>query len=312
MDKERNLMFDVLKGLGIISVIFSHVYRGGKDPLAIFIRELAMWCVPMFFMVQGYFMYSPSYKNWFKSSWKKIKKSYIPYLIWALFYGGFYYYTIGKTFTWLDLILGKTALHLYFMFYYIVFAIFVPLLYFLPQLWRRYILIFMILSNLYVNFMLETARRDKFLIRGYEYFEWIWDYLLENGFAQIFLAEHEGDLIAATLAMITGNKVWYLYGASSNNKRSYMPNYLIQWAMIQWAKEKGCSLYDFRGVSGDLDESNPLYGLYRFKKGFGGQMTEFIGEWDQVYSPFFYWLWNNFLPLYQNISRSAKKRGQEE
>ena len=126
MDKERNLMFDVLKGLGIISVIFSHVYRGGKDPLAIFIRELAMWCVPMFFMVQGYFMYSPSYKNWFKSSWKKIKKSYIPYLIWALFYGGFYYYTIGKTFTWLDLILGKTALHLYFMFYYIVFAIFVP------------------------------------------------------------------------------------------------------------------------------------------------------------------------------------------
>jgi uncharacterized membrane protein YcfT len=81
MDKERNLMFDVLKGLGIISVIFSHVYRGGKDPLAIFIRELAMWCVPMFFMVQGYFMYSPSYKNWFKSSWKKIKKSYIPYLI---------------------------------------------------------------------------------------------------------------------------------------------------------------------------------------------------------------------------------------
>ncbi len=112
MDKERNLMFDVLKGLGIISVIFSHVYRGGGDPLAIFIRELAMWCVPMFFMVQGYFMYSPSYQNWFKSSWKKIKKSYIPYLIWALFYGGFYYYTIGKTFTWLDLILGKTALHL--------------------------------------------------------------------------------------------------------------------------------------------------------------------------------------------------------
>jgi fucose 4-O-acetylase-like acetyltransferase len=158
MDKERNLMFDVLKGLGIISVIFSHVYRGGKDPLAIFIRELAMWCVPMFFMVQGYFMYSPSYKNWFKSSWKKIKKSYIPYLIWALFYGGFYYYTIGKTFTWLDLILGKTALHLYFMFYYIVFAIFVPLLYFLPQLWRRYILIFMILSNLYVNFMLEISK----------------------------------------------------------------------------------------------------------------------------------------------------------
>ncbi len=158
MARERNLMFDVLKGLGIISVIFSHVYRGGKDPVAVFIRELAMWCVPMFFMVQGYFMYSPSYKTWFKSTWKKIKKSYIPYLIWAVFYGGFYYYTVGKTFTLMDVILGKTALHLYFMFYYIVFAVFFPLLYFLPKIWRKYILIFMILSNLYVTFMLEICK----------------------------------------------------------------------------------------------------------------------------------------------------------
>ncbi len=160
----------------------------------------------------------------------------------------------------------------------------------------------------------ETAQRDKFLIRGYEYFEWIWDYMVGNNYARIFIAEHEGKIISATLAMITGDKVWYLYGASSNKKRNFMPNYLIQWAMIQWARDMGCSLYDFRGVSGDLDESNPLYGLYRFKKGFGGELTEFMGEWDQVYSPLFYWLWNNFLPLYQNISRSGKKaaQGQEE
>ncbi len=160
----------------------------------------------------------------------------------------------------------------------------------------------------------ETAQRDKFLIRGYEYFEWIWDYMVENNFARIFIAEHEGEIISATLAMITDNKVWYLYGASSNNKRNFMPNYLIQWAMIQWAKDMGCSLYDFRGVSGDLDESNPLYGLYRFKKGFGGELTEFMGEWDQIYSPFFYWFWNKFLPLYQTISGSGKKaaQGQEE
>ncbi len=158
MATERNLMFDVLKGLGIISVIFSHVYRGGTDPVAVFIRELAMWCVPMFFLIQGYFMYNPSYKTWFKSTWKKIKKSYIPYLLWAVFYGGFYYYIAGKTFTLMDVILGKTALHLYFMFYYIVFAVFFPLLYFLPKIWRKYILIFMILSNLYVTFMLEIAK----------------------------------------------------------------------------------------------------------------------------------------------------------
>lgn len=158
MPKTRNLMFDVLKGLGIISVIFSHVYRGGTDPTAVFIRELAMWCVPMFFLIQGYFMYNPSDRAWFKSTWKKIKKSYIPYLIWAVAYGLFYYYTAGKTFTLEDVILGKTALHLYFMFYYIIFAVFFPLLYFIPAIWRRYILYLMILSNLYVTFMLEIAK----------------------------------------------------------------------------------------------------------------------------------------------------------
>ncbi len=156
----------------------------------------------------------------------------------------------------------------------------------------------------FYQILVETARRDEFLIRGYEYFEWIWDYMVENNYAQIFLGEYEGQAIAATLAMITGDKVWYLYGASSNEYRNVMPNYLIQWTMIQWAKKHNCTLYDFRGVSGDLDESNPLYGLYRFKKGFNGEFTEFIGEWDYVYSPFFYGLWNNALPIYLKISRA--------
>ena len=61
-----------------------------------------------------------------------------------------------------------------------------------------------------------------------------------------------------------------------------MPNYLLQWSMIQWAVECGCRIYDFRGVSGDLSEDNPLYGLYKFKKGFSGDFVEFIGEMDLV------------------------------
>ncbi len=161
----RNPMYDVLKGLGIISVVFSHVYRGGTDPLAIFIRELAMWSVPMFLMVQGQFMGPGSINNWFRSSWHKIKKSYIPYLYWAVAYGIFYYLTIGKSFTVMDLILGKTALHLYYMFYYIIFAVFLPLLYFLPRLWRVTILAAMILFNVYWNFMLEYS--------AIQHFHWI-------------------------------------------------------------------------------------------------------------------------------------------
>ena len=156
MASERNYMFDVLKGLGIISVIFSHVYRGGTDPLAIFIREIAMWCVPMFFMVQGYFITSAN--NWLQSTWKKVKKTYVPYIYWALAYGGFYWYTIGKKFTVMDIIYGKTALHLYYMFYYMVFAILCPLLYLLPKTLRRYFLYFMILSNVAMTFVLEISK----------------------------------------------------------------------------------------------------------------------------------------------------------
>jgi lipid II:glycine glycyltransferase (peptidoglycan interpeptide bridge formation enzyme) len=161
----------------------------------------------------------------------------------------------------------------------------------------------------FYSLLKETALRDKFLVREYVYFEWIWDYMVENGFAKIFLAEFEGKIIAATLMMITGEKAWYLYGASSNDYRNVMPNYLIQWEMIRWAKELGCCIYDFRGVSGDLDESNPLYGLYKFKKGFNGELTEFTGEWDLVNLPVYYWLWNNLLPHYQKLSR---RRGNAE
>jgi len=164
--------------------------------------------------------------------------------------------------------------------------------------------------RIFYDILLETAQRDKFLIRGYEYFEWIWDHMVLNGYGQIFVAEYEGQAIAATLAMILGEKAWYLYGASSNEHRNVMPNYLIQWEMIRWAKQQGCTMYDFRGVSGDLDENNPLYGLYRFKKGFGGELTEFIGEYDQVYSRFFDWLWIHALPIYLKI-RNRKETGEQ-
>ena len=80
-----------------------------------------------------------------------------------------------------------------------------------------------------------------------------------------------------------GNKVWYLYGASSNEHRNLMPNYLLQWEGIKYALSQGKDIYDFRGVSGVLDETHPQYGLYRFKKGFGAEFTEFIGE---IYIPF--------------------------
>lgn len=149
--------------------------------------------------------------------------------------------------------------------------------------------------------LLETAKRDGFTVRSKEYFYGIWDCLVSNNIAQLFLAHHEGDLLSATIAFRLGKRAWYVYGASSNHKRNLQPNHAIQWEMIKWAKGFGCTVYDFRGISGDLNPENPLYGLYRFKDGFGAKVVEYVGEYDLVFSRAYYPFWTRLLPLYKNL-----------
>ena len=134
--------------------------------------------------------------------------------------------------------------------------------------------------------MLVTGVRDGFVTRQPEYFASMLDNLGEH--CRLYMAFYEGQPIAGTLAIWYGDKVWYLYGASSNEHRNLMPNYLLQWEMIQWATEKGCRMYDFRGVPGLVPEDHPLYGLVKFKRGFNGDYTEFVGEMDLILKPFIY------------------------
>ena len=100
---------------------------------------------------------------------------------------------------------------------------------------------------------------------------------------KVLMAYHDGQPISGVIPIFYGNKTWYLYGASSNEHRNLMPNYLLQWEMIKMAIARKDDIYDFRGVSGVVDENHPQYGLYRFKQGFGATFTEFIGE---IYIPF--------------------------
>ena len=132
----------------------------------------------------------------------------------------------------------------------------------------------------FVPIMRETGSRDGFATRPIEYFEGMLDAFGPH--ARLYMAYHENIPVAGTIAIQYGDKVWYLYGASSNSYRNMMPNYLLQWEMIRWAIETKCRIYDFRGVSGDVSPENPLYGLYRFKKGFNGDFTEFCGEFDLI------------------------------
>lgn len=155
----------------------------------------------------------------------------------------------------------------------------------------------------FYNLLCVTSERDRFLIRGYSYFETFYKYLAAAGFAQLFLVYYEGKAISGALAITIGKKAWYLYGASANEYRNVMPNYLMQWRMIQWAKSLDCTLYDFRGVPGDVGEDHPLYGLVKFKRGFGGIYTSFIGEYDLIFRPFTCALYRKFEPVYQKLVR---------
>lgn len=132
--------------------------------------------------------------------------------------------------------------------------------------------------------MQQTGERDNFTIRPLSYFEQMYD-TLAPAHLRLYTARLNGEMIAATIALFYGDKTWYLYGASANAHRNVMPNYLLQWKMIQWAVEEKCNIYDFRGVSGDLNPENPLYGLYKFKKGFSGELMEFIGELEMIFHP---------------------------
>ncbi len=137
--------------------------------------------------------------------------------------------------------------------------------------------------DVFAELMKTTGERDDFIVRGADYFRTLLAELGEH--ARLYMAYYGETPVAGALAVAYGNKVWYLYGASANEYRNVMPNYALQWEMIRWAVERGAEIYDFRGVSGDLSEDNPLYGLYRFKKGFNGEFTEFIGEFDLVFRP---------------------------
>ncbi len=159
--------------------------------------------------------------------------------------------------------------------------------------------------------MLETGVRDGFMIRSEGYFRQMMDCLGEH--VRLYMAYWEGQPVAGTLCMHYGDKVWYLYGASSNESRNVMPNYLLQWEMIRWALEKGCRVYDFRGVSGDLSEDNPLYGLYRFKKGYNGEFTEFVGELDLVLNRPLYLAVEKGEPIFRKLRKYVfllKNRGK--
>ena len=128
----------------------------------------------------------------------------------------------------------------------------------------------------------ETAERDRFIPRPLSYFQRMWTALTteDPDRMRLYLAHHDGDVLAAATMLTVGTHVWYSYGASSSRRREVQPNNAIQWRMMTDAHELGATVYDFRGITDTLDESDHLVGLLRFKAGAGGEAAEYLGEWD--------------------------------
>ena len=154
--------------------------------------------------------------------------------------------------------------------------------------------------------MKVTGKRDNFMIRPLAYFEKMYDELAPKHL-KLMMAYYNGKPISGIIDIIYGNKVWYLYGASSNEHRNLMPNYLLQWEMIKYSIEHKKDMYDFRGVTGIVDEKDPHYGLYRFKKGFNAEFTEFIGEIYINFKPLKYKLYKITEKLYKNLAEIKGK-----
>lgn len=145
--------------------------------------------------------------------------------------------------------------------------------------------------------MHTTGSRNAFGVHEPGYYERAYDLFVPNGDAALILAEHEGDDLAGIMVFAAGKTAWYLYGASSDTKRNLMGAYGVQWAAIQWAKARGCTVYDMWGIP-DADEatleaqfesrSDGLWGVYGFKRGWGGAVVRSLGAWDKVYNPLVY------------------------
>jgi len=141
-----------------------------------------------------------------------------------------------------------------------------------------------------------TGERDHFLTRPASYYEQAWRVFMEAGLAHALIAEFEGKAIAHVILFHFGRKCWYFYGASANAERERMPNYLLQWEAMRWAKAQGYALYDMWGAPDVFDESDSMWGVYNFKRGFRGTVTRHIGAWDYAPYPILYSLYTQLWP----------------
>ena len=162
----------------------------------------------------------------------------------------------------------------------------------------------------------ETSVRDGFVIRDENYYMTVWNTFIQTNSSFTLhpsslplIAEVEGEPVAAIFLFMFAGRAYYVYGMSRNVHRERMPTYLLQWDAIKRAKAAGCSMYDLWGAPEVFDESDSMWGVYRFKEGFGGEVARTLGAYDFVPNKLWYKLYTEVMPRVLDVMRS---RGKEK
>jgi peptidoglycan pentaglycine glycine transferase (the first glycine) len=156
----------------------------------------------------------------------------------------------------------------------------------------------------FYKMMLITGGRDGFGVHSREYYQRAYELLHPKQMGELLLAEYQGKPLAALFVARNGSRAYYLYGASTDEERNRMPTYLLQWEAMKWSKAHGCEEYDLWGVPDEEEvtlETNfekrhdGLWGVYRFKRGFGGELKRAVQAMDRAYNPLLYWAYLRFI-----------------
>ncbi len=156
----------------------------------------------------------------------------------------------------------------------------------------------------------ETSVRDGFVIRDEGYYRSVWTAFMQQPgdndgpHAEPLIAEVNGEPVAAIFVFYFGDKAYYLYGMSLESHREKMPNYLLQWRAMQSAKAHGCSVYDLWGAPDEFEESDSMWGVFRFKEGLGGRVIRTLGAWDYPASQIWYKTYTQLIPRILGIMRA--------
>jgi lipid II:glycine glycyltransferase (peptidoglycan interpeptide bridge formation enzyme) len=150
--------------------------------------------------------------------------------------------------------------------------------------------------------MAVTSQRQAFHVHSLGYYRRAYELFHASGMCELLVADFQGQTLATVMVFAHGGSAYYLYGASSDAERNRKPTYPLQWEAIRWAHGRGCSEYDMWGipddVRDDMEDEDPeredgLWGVYRFKRGFGGSIKRSFRTLDRIYNPFLYklYLW---------------------